>query len=167
MQAAESARQAGADNATIAAALLHDIGHFLPFSTAKDMVQDGLVLGKASHEAVGEAYLKQLGFPKEVYELVGAHVAAKRQVIPQRAGLTNRYITATNPAYYESLSDASKKSLKYQGGPFDAEQVRQFEADPLHKQKVALRMWDDEAKRTDIKAPGLETFRDVVASTLA
>ena len=77
------------------------------------------------------------------------------------------YLTATDPDYLASLSLASIKSLKYQGGPYDKEEVAAFERDPLWKEKVALRLWDDAAKRTDYDAPGLDSLRDVVASTLA
>lgn len=69
---------AGADDATITAALLHDIGQFLPRSDAKELMTNGVSVGRAAHEAVGEAYLRSLGFPDKVCELVGAHVVAKR-----------------------------------------------------------------------------------------
>jgi len=44
--------------------------------------------------------------------------------------------------------------------------VKDFKQDPLWEEKVALRRWDDEAKRTDINAPGLETLRPVVEKVL-
>jgi predicted HD phosphohydrolase len=40
--------------------------------------------------------------------------------------------------------------------------VETFKGDPLWEEKVSLRRWDDGAKRTDINAPGLETFRPIV-----
>ncbi|CAD6577510.1 MAG: hypothetical protein TREMPRED_001971 [Tremellales sp. Tagirdzhanova-0007] len=154
LQAAESARQSGADEATIAGALLHDIGQFLPYSDAKDLMTNGTSVGRASHEKIGEVYLRGLGFPEKVCELVGAHVVAKR------------YLTAVVPSYLESLSSASKASLKHQGGPFSPEEIERFKKDPLWQDKVALRKWDDNAKRTDINAPGLETLRLIVERVL-
>lgn len=118
------------------------------------MMHDGVSLGKMSHEAVGAEYLRQLGFPDKVCELVGAHVVAKR------------YLTATDPAYLAQLSSASQSSLKYQGGPFSPAQVEAFERDPLCKEKVALRLWDDRAKRTDWVVPGLDSYRPMVVSVL-
>lgn len=118
------------------------------------MMHEGGKLGKMSHEAVGEKFLRDLGFPDKVCALVGAHVVAKR------------YLTAVQPGYLEALSSASQLSLKYQGGPFSPEQVKEFEQDPLHKEKVALRLWDDRAKRDDWKAPGLDTYRPMMMSVL-
>jgi putative nucleotidyltransferase with HDIG domain len=72
----------GADTETVVAALLHDVGQFLPYSTAQDMISNGISVGRKSHEAVGAAYLRELGFPEKVCELVGAHVVAKRYAPP-------------------------------------------------------------------------------------
>lgn len=118
------------------------------------MKHAGGSLGKMSHEAIGEAYLRTLGFPDKVCSLVGAHVVAKR------------YLTATKPGYLEALSSASQASLRYQGGPFDKVQVEEFERDPLFKEKVQLRLWDDRAKRDDYKAPGIETYRPMIMRVL-
>lgn len=119
------------------------------------MMHDGESLGKMSHEAVGEEYLRQLGFPKKVSELVGSHVVAKR------------YLTATRPEYLAALSSASQASLKYQGGPFNPQEVKQFESDPLFKEKVQLRLWDDRAKEVDAKVPSLRSYRDTIIRVLA
>ena len=62
------------------AALLHDIGQFLPMDAAKDVqmrIGDHSV-GRVGHETIGEEYLKGLGFGERVSRLVGSHVAAKR-----------------------------------------------------------------------------------------
>lgn len=62
------------------AALLHDIGQFLPLDAAKD-VQMGMgdySVGRVGHERIGEEYLRSLGFGDRVSRLVGSHVAAKR-----------------------------------------------------------------------------------------
>lgn len=62
------------------AALLHDIGQFLPLDAAKD-VQMGMgdhSVGRVGHERIGEEYLRNLGFGDRVSRLVGSHVAAKR-----------------------------------------------------------------------------------------
>lgn len=70
------------DDDTVIAALLHDIGHFLPLEAVKDiqMGMGGHSVGRVGHEMIGEEYLKGLGFGERVLRLVGSHVAAKRLV---------------------------------------------------------------------------------------
>lgn len=63
---------------------------------------DGTYVGKASHEILGEQYLRELGFSDKVCQLVGAHVMAKR------------YLTAIDEHYYNDLSQSSKMTLKFQ-----------------------------------------------------
>lgn len=57
-------------------------------------------------------------------------------------------------------------STLLQGGPFDSEEVAEFQLDPLFQQKVAIRRWDDAAKEVDYRAPLLETYRESVLSCL-
>jgi predicted HD phosphohydrolase len=76
-------------------------------------------------------------------------------------------LTATEPGYYEALSQASKLSLKYQGGPFNPAEVVEFEQDPLWREKVALRRWDDEAKVVDLDVPNLDSYKEMAQSVLA
>ena len=104
LQAAHLACEAGADEETILGALLHDIGRFIPQSREmpKMIAPGGTFLGTASHEVLGERYLRGLGFSEKICELVGAHVMAKR------------YLTAVDGKYYEGLSESSKQTLKFQ-----------------------------------------------------
>lgn len=101
---AQQSSQFGHDHEVILAALLHDIGRFIP--AAKHMLKmiapDGTYVGTASHDVLGERYLRQLGFSEKVCQLVGAHVWAKR------------YLTATESGYYDALSSTSKRTLQYQ-----------------------------------------------------
>lgn len=84
LQCAHSAKKSGSDDELVLAALLHDIGQFLPLEKAKDvqmsMEGEGSV-GRVGHEMIGEEYLKSLGFGEKVWSLVGSHVAAKRYVL--------------------------------------------------------------------------------------
>lgn len=79
------------------------------------------------------------------------------------------YLTAVNKSYYDSLSAASQKSLAFQGGPFQNEELKNFENDPLRDQMVSLRLWDDAAKIEGIKdvTPPASSYRDIVAKHLA
>ena len=98
LQAAHLAQQSHADPETIIAALLHDIGRFIPQASKMPAMisPDGTFVGTASHEVLGENYLRQLGFSEKVCQLVGAHVVAKR------------YLCATEEGYWEALSKSSK-----------------------------------------------------------
>lgn len=156
LQAAQLARDAGADRDTTLAALLHDIGRFIP-ATAKmsEMVdEDGTYVGWASHEVLGERYLRRLGFSEKICQLVGAHVTAKR------------HLTAVDKAYYNGLSRSSKTTLKFQGGMFDEEQVKAAQKDPLLAEKLAVRRWDDEAKVAGRSTAPLATYQTMAVESL-
>jgi predicted HD phosphohydrolase len=104
LQAAALAKEAGSDDETVLAALLHDVGRFIP--SAKNMPKliapDGTFVGTGSHEIIGEKYLRSLGFGERICSVVGAHVWAKR------------YLCATEEGYWESLSNSSKATLEFQ-----------------------------------------------------
>ncbi|KIK52460.1 hypothetical protein GYMLUDRAFT_49862 [Collybiopsis luxurians FD-317 M1] len=168
LQAANSAREAGAADTTIIAALLHDCGHILPQSildaqirTLNDsnlgqdlLLPSGKSVGRRGHDVIGGAYLASLGFPSEVCELVRDHVVAKR------------YLTATEEGYYDSLSEASKRSLEFQGGPFSPPEVEKFKKDPLFQEKVQMRRFDDAAKVPGLQVPSLDSYKELTTVIL-
>ncbi|KAG4428915.1 hypothetical protein IFR05_015602 [Cadophora sp. M221] len=156
LQAAYLANQAGADNETVLAALLHDVGRFIPQSMEmpKMIAPGGTFIGRASHEVLGERYLRELGFSEKICQLVGAHVMAKR------------YLTAVDGKYYEGLSRSSKQTLELQGGIFTPEQVKQAQKDPWLEQKLAVRRWDDLAKDPNLKVEPLSFYEDMAIKSL-
>ncbi len=107
VQCAAFAQRDGASPTLVAAAYLHDIGHLL-HDLPQDIADSGV---DTQHEATGSAWLSQY-FGPELTEPVRMHVAAKR------------YLAATEPGYFDLLSDASKLSLTLQGGPMSAELER-------------------------------------------
>jgi putative nucleotidyltransferase with HDIG domain len=106
LQAAQLAVEAGADDDTVLGALLHDIGRFIPAAAEMPamIAPNGEFVGRASHEILGEKYLRSQGFNEAICQLVGAHVMAKR------------YLTAVDKGYYDGLSQSSKTTLKFQVG---------------------------------------------------
>ena len=132
-QAAWLARHAGADEALILSAFFHDLGHLCADSDVPQM--DGL--GVVDHEQIGADYLLGCGFSERVAAGVASHVAAKR------------YLCCRKPGYYDKLSEASKGTLKFQGGPMLEEEAQAFEADPHYKDFLRLRSWDEAAKKID------------------
>jgi [1-hydroxy-2-(trimethylamino)ethyl]phosphonate dioxygenase len=141
LQAAMLAEQGGAPPASIAAALLHDIGHLL-----HDLPDNIAELGSDDvHEQLGYEWLCN-HFPPEVSEPVRNHVDAKR------------YLCAVDRHYLDALSPASALSLSLQGGPMTPQECGAFEAGEFFKQSVELRRWDDQAKIPDLETPSLEHF---------
>ncbi|NKB67311.1 MAG: HD domain-containing protein [Candidatus Latescibacteria bacterium] len=134
----------------VAAALLHDIGHLL-HGLPEDIAAAGV---DGHHEDIGADFLDR-HFVAAVAQPTRLHVAAKR------------YLCATDPAYFATLSPASVESLHVQGGPFDPSEVKAFEQDPHWRAAVALRRWDDRGKIQGLATPPLEHFRPVLESGLA
>jgi len=129
LQSAALARRDGATDELVAAALLHDVGH---------LVADARGAGwrveiDDAHDAVGARLLAPI-FGARVAGPVALHVAAKR------------WRCAVDPEHLDALSDASRASLRAQGGPLDHVARARFEAHPTFQDAVALRQWDDEAK---------------------
>ena len=146
LQSAHLAERAGADDALVVAALLHDVGHLL-HGLPEDVAERGI---DGRHEEGGADWLAR-HFGPAVSEPVRLHVAAKR------------YLCAVEPSYLAGLSPASRRSLELQGGPFDAEAVRSFVAGPFFRDAVRLRRWDDEAKVPGLEVPGLDHYRGRLA----
>lgn len=134
LQGAHFAEQAGEDEATIVAALLHDIGHFTSeFGTFS--MED---TSDKFHEEAGAKVLERF-FPTLVTDCVRYHVAAKR------------YLCATKPEYFDSLSPASIHSLNLQGGPMSSEEVVEFEKNPNVERITQVRIYDDLGKEAGLK----------------
>ncbi len=150
-QAAELAAQQGHDEDVILAAFLHDIGHIC-VSAQGDQAMDGW--GVKDHEEIGADYLKTKGFSKKVVRLVESHVQAKR------------YLTYKDPEYYDQLSEASKKTLEYQGGRMLQEEAEAFEHYPLFDLIIKMRRWDEEAKMENMQVPDLEHYKKIIISHL-
>ncbi|MGI9385819.1 MAG: HD domain-containing protein, partial [Methyloligellaceae bacterium] len=141
LQGAHLATTAGESEEIVAAALLHDIGHF----TGSLGMYDPGDKEDRHHDEAGAAFLEPF-FPPVVVECVRLHVAAKR------------YLCATDPAYFGKLSEASVHTLELQGGPMSADEVAAFEQNPWHKEAVKVRLWDEEGKDPDMVVPGIRTY---------
>ena len=73
-----------------------------------------------------------------------------------------RYLTLKDPAYYAELSEASKKTLEYQGGPMTTEEADAFEQYPLFKLIIQMRKWDEQAKIEHKPLPDLQHYRRMI-----
>ncbi|MCU1749520.1 phosphonate degradation HD-domain oxygenase [Pseudomonas sp. 6D_7.1_Bac1] len=149
-QAAERAMAEGFDNEVVLAAFFHDIGH-LCAENAENMGGFGVV----SHERLGADYLRRLGFSERMARLVEYHVQAKR------------YLTFKEPGYYERLSEASRRTLEYQGGVMTAAEAQAFERDPLCAISLRMRQWDEQAKAMWVPVIDLEILKEKAGRLLA
>jgi len=148
IQSAMLAEKSKSNNDLICSCLLHDYGHFIiddPDELVKND-KDGY------HESVGYEYLKSF-FKKEIVEPIKYHVLAKKYL-------------ARNKKYYNLLSDASKISLKLQGGILNKKESNEFEKMPFFKNTIKLRKFDELAKKTNIKIKSINDYKDLLSSQL-
>ena len=142
LQCAQLAEQAGESPATVAASLLHDLGHLLaPGGGTHE--QDDL------HQYVALPFLRGL-LPDAVLEPIRLHVDAKR------------YLCTVEPGYWESLSPASQHSLVLQGGAFAGPEAERFASLPFAQEAIRVRRYDDHAKVPGLATPPLAHYLSAV-----
>ena len=148
IQSAMLAEKAKCNDNLICSCLLHDYGHFIiddPEGLVKNN-KDG------KHESVGYEYLKKF-FKKDVVEPIKYHVLAKR------------YLARDNK-YLSFLSEASKKSLKLQGGALNDKESEVFKKKKYFKNSVLVRKFDEAAKKTNIKIKSIDSYKPLLNSKL-
>jgi phosphonate degradation associated HDIG domain protein len=146
LQCAHLAEQAGETDATVVAALLHDLGHLI--AAEKEGRQDDDTQQRDDlHQYIAIPFLRGL-LPDAVLEPIRLHVDAKR------------YLCAAEPAYWASLSPASQRSLELQGGAYTSAELTGFLAQPFAEEAVRLRRYDDLAKVPKALTPSLAHFQN-------
>jgi 2-amino-1-hydroxyethylphosphonate dioxygenase (glycine-forming) len=148
LQAAKAAKEKGYDKEIQIAALLHDIGHMCE---SDDRMGD---LGVVDHEHVGADYLTEIGFSEKVVALVRSHVKTKR------------YLTAVDVTYKAKLSESSKKTMEYQGGPMTKVEIEEFENDKYFNDYVRFRELDELAKVVGMKTRTFKSYRGMMIELL-
>jgi 2-amino-1-hydroxyethylphosphonate dioxygenase (glycine-forming) len=146
-QCAVMARQEGCDDEMVLAAFLHDIGHIC---VAAYQVRSMDGYGVMNHEKIGAAWLRNRKFSERLITLVSAHVSAKR------------YLVSAGGNYYEELSEASKKTLEFQGGPMTAAEAAEFEQHPLFEDMLRMRRFDEAAKITGQPLPAWDFINQLI-----
>ena len=127
-------------------AFLHDIGNLLPAHSAEELME---VYGRKNHESVAADCLRARGFSEKIAILVENHVNAKR------------YLCFVNETYYDNLSEASKKTLEFQGGKMTDDEANFFENNPYFETIIQMRRWDEAAKVQGQKLPNLDYFMNI------
>jgi predicted HD phosphohydrolase len=145
LQGATLAEKAGQPDEIIVAALLHDIGHFTSeFGTfTMNDTEDRF------HEDAGAKVLEKF-FPKVISDCCRFHVAAKR------------YLCATDPKYFDKLSEASIHSLSLQGGPMSLDEILKFEENPNLEKIITVRHLDDAGKDPNLETSDFWYFAPLV-----
>ncbi|KAJ2757203.1 hypothetical protein GGI19_000253 [Coemansia pectinata] len=166
LQAAHLAKKEGADEETILAALLYGIGHLVPSKEQLSDTRDkkltmlpsydpnNLLIGAHEYNfnaEFGGQHLRQLGFSNKTCELVESNVMAKRYLLTIKSG------------YALIVDDHPVVVAAHRVSPLSSTEMREFEKDPLFKQKVQLAKWDDAAaKVSGVNPPALDTYHEMV-----
>ena len=148
IQTAMLAEKTNCSSSLVCSSLLHDYGHFI-LENPDDLVnkdKDG------KHEDVGYEFLKKY-FIKDVLGPIKYHVKAKK------------YLARDNK-YYKLLSEASKVSLKLQGGIMSYEEAEKFESNEFFKDSIKLRKFDEIAKESGLKIKSINEYKNLLASKL-
>ena len=148
IQSAMVAEKTKSKESLICSSLLHDYGHFIVDDP------DGLVKNNqdGKHEDIGYEYLKKF-FKKDIVEPIKHHVLAKRYL-------------ARDKKYYNKLSEASKVSLKLQGGVLNSKEAKIFEKDEFFKDSIKLRKFDEAAKKIGVNIKDISEYKNLLKSFL-
>ena len=148
LQTAMLAEKSDSSSDLICSCLLHDYGHFI-LDNPDDLVKkrrDG------KHEDIGYKFLKKY-FVRNVVEPIKYHVKAKKYL-------------ARDIEYYQVLSEASKVSLKLQGGIMDDKEAKEFENNEFFENSIKLRKFDESAKKTGLKIKSINEYKNLLFSKL-
>jgi predicted HD phosphohydrolase len=157
LQTAAAAERAAAAPHLVAAALLHDVGHFTTdFVRLRTDPEHAAMLTATidrGHEEAG-AQLLQPFFGPEVIEPIRLHVQAKR------------YLCAVEDDYFKTLSPQAVHTLRLQGGPMAPEETAAFAANPYCRAAATIRRWDDAALVPGLKTQSFAHYRPLLESLL-
>ena len=148
IQAAMLAEKTNCSSNLVCSSLLHDYGHFI-LENPDDLVaknQDG------KHEEVGCLFLEKY-FTEDVLGPIKYHVKAKKYLARERK-------------YYGLLSEASKISLKLQGGVMSKKEAKKFERNKFFENSIKLRKFDEIAKKPGLKIKSIKEYKNLLISKL-
>jgi 2-amino-1-hydroxyethylphosphonate dioxygenase (glycine-forming) len=135
----------------ILACLFHDIGHLLQIENKVNKVNK---YGIKNHEKITKKFLSSHNIPEPIPSLAENHVKAKK------------YKTFKNPNYFNKLSNASKQTLMFQGGPMTEQEAIEFERDELFEESLRLREYDDKAKERGVELRELGYYKEMLRNYL-
>ena len=148
IQTAMLAEKTSSTTDLVCSSLLHDYGHFV-VEDPNQLVSDQI---DGNHETIGANYLKKF-FSNEITEPILLHVDAKKYL-------------ARDKKYFNSLSKASKVSLKLQGGIMSDNEAKKFEQKKNYEDAIKLRRFDEGAKKQNIKIKNIEDYKELLISKI-
>ena len=128
--------------------LLHDYGHFI-LENPSDLVKKNK---DGKHEDIGYEFLKNY-FSRDILGPIKYHVKAKKYL-------------ARDKKYYSLLSQASKISLKMQGGVMSNAESKKFETNEFFENSIKLRKFDEMAKKSGLKIKSINEYKNLLISKL-
>ena len=148
IQTAMLAEKNNSSSNLVCASLPHDYGHFI-LENPDDLVKNKK---DGRHEELGYEFLKKY-FVKDVVKPIKYHVKAKKYL-------------ARNKRYFSTLSEASKVSLKLQGGIMSNSEAKEFENNKFFKNSIKLRKFDETAKKKGLKIKSIHEYKNLLISKL-
>ena len=148
IQTAMLAEKSNSSSDLICSSLLHDYGHFI-LDNPDDLVKKSK---DGKHEDIGYEFLKKY-FVRDVVEPIKYHVKEKRYLVRDKK-------------YYQILSEASKVSLKLQGGIMNDKGAKEFESNEFFESSIKLRRFDEEAKKAGLKIKSINEYKNLLVSKL-
>ena len=148
IQTAMIAEKSNSTSDLVCSSLLHDYGHFI-LDNPDDLVKKNK---DGKHETIGYEFLKRY-FVRNVVEPIKYHVKAKKYL-------------ARNKRYFSTLSEASKVSLKLQGGIMNDSEAKEFESNKFFKNSIKLRKFDEQAKKKGLKIKSIHEYKNLLTSKL-
>ena len=148
IQTAMIAEEKNSSTNLICSCLLHDYGHFI-LENPNDLVKKNK---DGKHEDIGYEFLKNY-FSRDILGPIKYHVKAKKYL-------------ARDKKYYSLLSQASKISLKMQGGVMGNEESKKFENNEFFESSIKLRKFDEMAKKSGLKIKSINEYKNLLISKL-
>ena len=94
-------------------------------------------------------------------QLVSDHIDGNHEAVG--ANYLKKYL-ARDKKYFDDLSEASKTSLKLQGGVMSDIETEQFKKNKNYENAIKLRRFDEGAKKQNIKIKDIKDYKELLIS---
>ena len=138
------------------------IGEGLTMS--EHMIQTAMLAKKkCSDDLICSSLLHDYGYfvLDDPNKLVGYHIDGNHEAVG--ANYLKKYL-ARDKKYFDDLSEASKTSLKLQGGVMSDIETEQFKKNKNYENAIKLRRFDEGAKKQNIKIKDIKDYKELLLS---